>query len=154
MSVVQIQIGQCGNQLGAELLNTIYADSISKTSVPSADRAYAIEALSVFFDESSESRLQARCVQVDMEEKALDRLSLAARSRGTWYYPANNRLTAKCGSGNNWAYGFFVHASEIDNKLEEPIRNQLERCDLLDGLLITMSLAGGTGSGVGTQLLL
>lgn len=34
-----------------------------------------------------------------MEEKALDRLSLAARSRGTWYYPANNRLTAKCGSG-------------------------------------------------------
>ncbi|KER18010.1 hypothetical protein T265_12399 [Opisthorchis viverrini] len=57
-------------------------------------------------------------------------------------------------AGNNWAYGFFVHAHNIVEKLETPVQRQLERCDQLDGLLITMSLAGGTGSGVGTKLLL
>lgn len=78
MSVVQIQIGQCGNQLGAELLNTIYADSISKTSVPSADRAYAIEALSVFFDESSGKLKIKKVSSRDLMERSF-RIQIASK---------------------------------------------------------------------------
>lgn len=55
--------------------------------------------------------------------------------------------------GNNWAYGYFIHGMEFEKKIEDCIRFELEHCDFLDGFLVTMSLAGGTGSGVGTKLL-
>lgn len=55
--------------------------------------------------------------------------------------------------GNNWAYGYFVHGSEFEDHIQRLIQNQLENCDSLDGILVTMSLAGGTGSGVGTKIL-
>lgn len=36
--------------------------------------------------------------------------------------------------------------------LSNLLRLELEKCDLIDGLITTLSLAGGTGSGVGTYL--
>ncbi|TGZ47816.1 hypothetical protein CRM22_011013 [Opisthorchis felineus] len=156
MSVLSVQIGQCGNQLGAELFRTIYDDCFGhKVQLSSSERNFKEDSLSTFFHENvADGGLEARCVQVDMEEKVIARLRRTKRRATGWRYPDKNSYTAKCGSGNNWAYGFFVHAHNIVEKLEAPVQRQLERCDQLDGLLITMSLAGGTGSGVGTKLLL
>lgn len=36
--------------------------------------------------------------------------------------------------------------------VEELVRREVERCDRLSGLMAVMSVAGGTGSGVGTYL--
>ncbi|CAL8080158.1 unnamed protein product [Calicophoron daubneyi] len=155
MSVVSIQIGQCGNQLGAEFLNTVYSDCFDhmNSSTP-IERDYIADSLSTFFVEKSRGALEARCVQIDMEEKVITRLRRSAKRLSKWTYPPGNSFTAKCGSGNNWAYGFFAHARHIKEHVEAPIQRQLEACDCLDGLLVTMSLAGGTGSGVGTKVLL
>lgn len=100
-----------------------------------------------------DTTLEAKCIQVDTEEKVIARLHRTSKLYG-WRYPDDCSHTAKCGSGNNWANGFFIHAPRIRGELESLIQHQLERCDCLDGLLATMSLAGGTGSGVGTSLLL
>ncbi|CAH8495842.1 unnamed protein product [Heterobilharzia americana] len=154
MSIVSLQIGQCGNQIGAKLFGTIYNDCCSKktSSQSRKDSAYIRNSLNTFFSESSKGRLTARCVQVDMEEKVIANVRRNTCAQ-KWSYSPNSTFTAKCGSGNNWAYGYFVHGNEFEDQIQCLIQNQLESCDSLDGFLVTMSLAGGTGSGVGTKML-
>ncbi|KAF6772068.1 hypothetical protein AHF37_09248 [Paragonimus kellicotti] len=156
MSILSLQIGQCGNQLGAEIFKTVYNDCLTQKDYQSNQKNtdYNYDSVSTFFHVCADGSLEAKCVQVDMEEKVITRLRRTTQRTNEWRFPEDNFYTAKCGSGNNWAYGFFVHASNIVEKLDGPFQRQLERCDYLDGLLVSMSLAGGTGSGVGTKLLL
>lgn len=57
------------------------------------------------------------------------------------------------GSGNNWAYGFNYHGDRVSTNILDLLRKQTEKADILDGIMIYQSLAGGTGSGVGSRLL-
>ncbi len=99
-----------------------------------------------------------------MEPKVVQSsMALAAKS-SIWQYDENCSYTKQSGSANNWAYGYFAlilyiqhcryhtHAPSCSDAVMEIIRKEVERCDFLSGFLITMSLAGGTGSGVGTYL--
>ena len=58
----------------------------------------------------------------------------------------------KRGAGNNWADGFYSHGSQAVEPVMEMVRREAEKCDSLAGFLTLMSVAGGTGSGVGTRL--
>ncbi len=55
--------------------------------------------------------------------------------------------------GNNWALGYLLNGPSCLEAVGDMLDRELEKCDMIDGLLTTMSLAGGTGSGVGTYLL-
>ncbi|KAL5970043.1 Tubulin delta chain, partial [Taenia solium] len=56
-------------------------------------------------------------------------------------------------SGNNWALGYLLNGPLCVEAVNDLLMAELEKCDSVDGLITTMSLAGGTGSGVGTYLL-
>jgi len=56
------------------------------------------------------------------------------------------------GSGNNWAYGYNHHGPESKNTLINLLRKQFERNDSTQDVLLWQSLAGGTGSGLGSYL--
>lgn len=47
---------------------------------------------------------------------------------------------------------FCVHGPRHKDAVEELVRREVERCDRLAGLMTMMSVAGGTGSGVGTYI--
>lgn len=47
---------------------------------------------------------------------------------------------------------FCVHGPRHREVVEELVRREVERCDRLAGLMAMMSVAGGTGSGVGTYV--
>lgn len=47
---------------------------------------------------------------------------------------------------------FCVHGPRLRDVVEEMVRREVERCDRLSGLMVIMSVAGGTGSGVGTYV--
>jgi tubulin epsilon len=57
------------------------------------------------------------------------------------------------GSGNNFAHGHYSYGPQYRSKFEEGLRKNAEHCDSLQTFLVTHSLGGGTGSGVGTYLL-
>ncbi|VDL98341.1 unnamed protein product [Schistocephalus solidus] len=153
MSVVSLQIGQCGNQVGGEFFKAITSDIQSFPALKSRLEAEYFETSSdTFFNALEQGEtLEARCVQVDMEEKVIQQMRSDASREGTWRYP-KNYYSAKQGSGNNWAFGFLVHGPACESAVAECLRQELEKCDCVDGILMTMSLAGGTGSGVGTYL--
>lgn len=153
MSVVTVQLGQCGNQIGTQLFSTLHRDATSPATPPT----YRQVALDRFFYREDQGGfrsgdLQARAVLFDMESKVVQHSLTEARRQGKWRFDENSLYAEKCGSGNNWANGYLNHAPSVMDTILERVRRQAERCDHLDGFLILMSVAGGTGSGVGARL--
>ncbi|GBG28338.1 Tubulin beta chain [Hondaea fermentalgiana] len=94
-------------------------------------------------------RRVARAVLVDMEPRVVD--SCVAR-RGLWRYAPGRRLTFEGGSGNNWAQGFVQNGPLVASRCVEMLRREAEAADSLSGFLLMQSVAGGTGSGVGSHV--
>jgi tubulin delta len=96
--------------------------------------------------------LTARAVMVDMEPKVIAQAVEEATRSGTWRYAAGQQFCHKRGAGNNWAMGYKQHGEAAVEQVLEMVASESEKCDRLEGFVIPMSVAGGTGSGVGTRL--
>ena len=80
---ILVQLGQCGNQIGAELTNQLFE---------SGDR-------SQFFTETKSGNHQVRSILVDMEPKVLTEI---VNKKQNYNYNKNNIISSSSGSGNNW----------------------------------------------------
>ncbi|KAJ0022245.1 hypothetical protein NQD34_009735 [Periophthalmus magnuspinnatus] len=147
MSVVTVQLGQCGNQVGLELF-----DVISNDAREAQRRTYGSACYDRFFHQTTNGELEARAVLIDMEPKVINHSMTKAAKSGKWRYGEKSHFSQKQGSGNNWANGFCVHGPRNKEVVEELVRREVERCERLAGLMPIMSVAGGTGSGVGTYV--
>jgi hypothetical protein len=91
MSIVTVQLGQCGNQLGSqffELLN----DDVAEWGHDQRER--------FFRHEAGTDRGLARAVLVDMEPKVVHAcLRKGSRPSSTWAYDSQNVVIQQSGSG-------------------------------------------------------
>lgn len=141
MSTVYLHVGQAGNEVGAALW------SLAAREKPPQQW---------LFDE----RGRARCVLVDTEPKVVRGV---VRALGAERIHPRCALVEQSGRGNNWAMGYHGTDSDkgkashshngIAEAALEALRWQWERCDWCGGLVMTASVGGGTGSGLGSLLL-
>ena len=162
MAVITLQLGQCGNQTGRQLFSTLHEDAVDELQRREASPSgYCEASLARFFDADGARRgksagtsnvPRARAVLVDMESKAVHQTLAEAGKTGCWAYDPSCVYTQKRGSGNNWASGYHVRGPAARDRILEMVQTQAEKCDQLSGFLMLMSVAGGTGSGVGSYL--
>ncbi|XP_022365342.1 tubulin delta chain isoform X2 [Enhydra lutris kenyoni] len=151
MSVVTVQLGQCGNQIGFEVFDALYTDSHCPQGLCSKreNEAYQASCKERFFSEEENGVPSARAILVDMEPKVTNQTLSKAAQSGRWKYGQHSCFCQKQGSGNNWAYGYSVHGPRHEESIMNLIQKEVEKCDSLSGFFIIMSMAGGTGSGLG-----
>ncbi|PRP78227.1 hypothetical protein PROFUN_13865 [Planoprotostelium fungivorum] len=160
--LVTVQVGQCGNQVGKEIYDTLSAEATQ------SDGTYCDLIWNTFFHQDTEegdsevtssdpetktvkrSIHTARAVLVDMEPKVITQVMSEAEKNGVWRYNPLGSFNKSSGSANNWAYGHSTHGPTSKEAVLDLTRREVEACDHFGGFLITLSLAGGTGSGVGT----
>ena len=152
MSIVTVQLGQCGNQIGFEFYDLLSKSAgqtghTSSSSFHSND--YSDLVLERFFDVSKDDKTFARAVMVDMEQKVIGQAFHESQQQSAWSYRKDQQVTRKKGSGNNWAQGYCHHGPKCITDVLDKVSTEVERCDSLGGFLALMSLAGGTGSGLG-----
>ena len=163
MSVVTVQVGQCGNQVGSQFFSKVIDDILtggnSSQCTQSQNENYCEAAYDRFFTEDEhrsklchERTWTAKSVMVDMESKVIEQIKKEAKQSGRWSYPDNQLFCQKRGSGNNWACGFCVNGPKESEAILNMVQTEVEKCDRLDGFLTLLSLAGGTGSGLGAYL--
>ncbi|XP_032354271.1 tubulin delta chain isoform X2 [Camelus ferus] len=154
MSIVTVQLGQCGNQIGFEVFDALFSDSHcpQKFCSKRENEAYQASCKERFFSEEEDGVPVARAVLVDMEPKVINQTLSRAAHSGRWKYGQHSHLCQKQGSGNNWAYGYSVHGPRHEESIMNLIQKEVEKCDSLSGFFIVMSMAGGTGSGLGAFL--
>ncbi|XP_012134825.1 tubulin gamma-1 chain isoform X2 [Megachile rotundata] len=150
--VITLQLGQCGNQIGFEFWKKLCAEhGISPEGIL---EDYAIEGTDrkdVFFYQSDDEHYIPRAVLLDLEPRVIHTIMNSQYSK--LYNPENIFLSKHGGgAGNNWASGY--HQGE---KLQEEIFDILDReadgSDSLEGFVLCHSIAGGTGSGMGSFML-
>ncbi|CAK8681444.1 unnamed protein product [Clavelina lepadiformis] len=153
MACVTVQLGQCGTQLGHHLLSSLHDDAKHSSSIVSsnANEEYTNASLSTFFQEARSGQHEARSVMIDMEAKAVN-CALQGTSGKGWSYPKEGQFCQKSGSGNNWSYGYKVHAPQCREPIMDMVQHEVEKCDHFGGFLVLSSLAGGTGSGLGSYI--
>jgi tubulin beta len=113
--------------------------------------AMRLDKIDVYFKESGELRFVPRAALVDLEPGTLD--VIKANEIGKMFKP-DNFVFGASGAGNNWAKGHYTEGAELIDEVVDVVRREIESCDCPQGFQITHSLGGGTGSGLGTLLLL
>ena len=144
--MITIQIGQCGNQVGAALFDALADEALDET------RAHHRATFERFFrlggGNHTEQAPIARAVLIDMEPKVIQSCLDSPRQ---FRYDAARTFARQSGSANNWAFGYHVHGPASRDAILDRMRREAECADRLTGFLALHSLAGGTGSGVGTR---
>ncbi|XP_018576125.1 tubulin delta chain-like [Anoplophora glabripennis] len=145
MSVISLQFGQCGNQIGNSLYSTITQDINAKNV--SKDSAYCNRIVNKWFSINKHGKWEPRSVLIDTEFKAIQSLEPLP-------YTFKN-VVAKSfgGSANNWACGYTRNGKILVDEVMNVIRTETEKCDFLSSFLNLYSSSGGTGSGVGSFII-
>jgi len=155
--ICHCQVGQCGNQMGNVFWNTMRQEhnlELSgkfKPSKDEKDNASRLDKINVYFKETGQKRFTPRSTLVDLEPGTLD--VIKASPMGTLFKP-DNFVFGASGAGNNWAKGHYTEGAELIDEVMDVIRKEMESCEAPQGLQITHSLGGGTGSGLGTLILI
>jgi len=132
MSSVIVGIGQCGNQINYALWKLL-KPHLGNLNICNGDGKFP-------------------AVNVDTERKVVRKLWNEFGTR----YNKNSLITGVKGCGSNWAVGYYGNKDSHDESLFgrtlEAIRKESERCSSFSGIILIHSLAGGTGSGLGSLL--
>ncbi len=148
--IIFIQVGQCGNRIGEKFWEKIVSEhGIDSTGVYKGNSAAQTKCVESLFRES-DGKFVPRCVLVATEPGTLD--SIKSGSMGK-LFAEDNYVYGQNGSGNNWAKGHYTEGAELLDKVMERISKEVERCESLDGFIISQSLGGGDGAGLGTLIL-
>jgi len=110
-----------------------------------------LDKIDVYYQEAGTMRFVPRACLVDLEPGIMD--VIKASPMGSLFKPDNMCFGAS-GAGNNWAKGHYTEGAELIDEAVDIIRRETEGCDCPQGFQLTQSIGGGTGSGMGTLLLL
>ncbi|XP_012675041.2 tubulin beta chain-like [Clupea harengus] len=149
--IVNIQVGQCGNQIGSKFWEVIIDEhGINPAGYFTGDSSVQLERVNVYFNEPSTNKYVPRSIMVDLEPGTMD--SVRSGHLGNLFSP-DNYIFGQNGAGNNWAKGHYTEGSELVDEIMDRVRKESEGCDWLQGFQFLHSLGGGTGSGLGTLLI-
>lgn len=106
----------------------------------------------VFFYLGDEERYIPRALLLDLEPRVVNKVAHTGAYRRL--FNPENLFVAKegGGAGNNWASGYRQGAEHYETVLDM-IDRESDNSDSLQGFVLTHSIAGGTGSGMGSYLL-
>ena len=132
MSCVFVGVGQCGNQINCALWKLL-EPYLGNLNICNGDGKFP-------------------AVNIDSERKVIKNLWHQFGNR----YIKNNLITGIKGCGSNWAIGYYGNKDSCEDSLlsrtVDAIRREIERCSSFSGMILIHSLAGGTGSGLGSLL--
>ena len=105
----------------------------------------------VFFYQADDEHFIPRSLHLDLEPRVINAI-LSSPYKGL-YNPENFYVSSEGGgAGNNWASG-YDQASKVHDTLMDMIDREADGSDSLEGFVLCHSIAGGTGSGMGSYLL-
>mmetsp|Transcript_36169 Transcript_36169/g.58448 ORF Transcript_36169/g.58448 Transcript_36169/m.58448 type:complete len:445 (+) Transcript_36169:97-1431(+) len=140
MTTIFCAIGQGGNQINEEFWKIAQKENAATKE---------------FCDQNG----KAHCLLVDSEPKVIQ---AALRSPCGAMFRSNNIIYEQSGRGNNWAMGY--HSNAGDTEIDEEstciagrtmlaFRKEIERLDWFQACILSQSLSGGTGSGLGSRIM-
>merc|ERR1711962_323227 len=150
--IITLQVGQCGNQIGMEFWKKLCKEhGISSEGILEGHATEGLDRKDVFFYQADDEHYIPRSVLLDLEPRVIDSIMQSPYAN---LYNTENIYTSKDGggAGNNWGQG-FEQAELLHEELFDIIDREADGSDSLEGFVLCHSIAGGTGSGMGSYML-
>lgn len=150
--IITLQLGQCGNQIGMEFWKQLCAEhGISPEGILEDFATEGTDRKDVFFYQADDEHYIPRAVLLDLEPRVIN--TIMNSPYANLYNPENIYLSKHGGgAGNNWASG-YSQAEKLYEEIFDIIDREADGSDSLEGFVLCHSIAGGTGSGMGSYLL-
>lgn len=150
--IITLQVGQCGNQVGHEFWKQLCKEhGITPEGTPEEFATEGADRKDVFFYQADDHHYVPRAVLIDMEPRVIN--SILGSEYANLYNRENIHLsTGGGGAGNIWAAG-YDYGEKVHEEIMEIIDREADGSDSLEGFQLCHSIAGGTGSGLGSYLL-
>lgn len=167
--IITLQVGQCGNQIGSEFWKQLCLEhGIAKDGLLHDSSASGNDRKDVFFYQADDQHYVPRALMLDLEPRVIN--SIQNSEQRQLYNHENIFLSPQGGgAGNNWASGysqaenfqvqlkrariFFSLTPRIQEDILDMVDREAEGSDSLEGFVLCHSVAGGTGSGMGSFIL-
>ncbi|ODQ66425.1 gamma-tubulin [Nadsonia fulvescens var. elongata DSM 6958] len=121
-------------------------------SLPSVNPLPIVDRKDVFFYQADDTRYVPRAILLDLEPKVIN-ASILQSPYGRMFNPENIYISPEgAGAGNIWPAGYQA-AESIADDLIDMLDREAEGAESLEGFMLVHSIAGGTGSGMGSFLL-
>lgn len=133
------------------LYNNLYEGSILHLTI-------VLKCIKIFFNKyyyniKIAQEYLPRAILVDSDTTSLNSIVGGGRLCGNGFRP-ENVVGGRGGSESNWAkWHYDKDDDKMLSRVLDVIRWETEKCDRLQGFQIVHSLGGGTGSGLGTQIM-
>ncbi|KAI1917514.1 gamma-tubulin [Ophidiomyces ophidiicola] len=150
--IITIQAGQCGNNIGTQFWQQLCLEhginqdgNLEEFATEGGDRK------DVFFYQSDDTRYIPRAILLDLEPRVINAIQTGPYRN---IYNPENFFVGKqgIGAGNNWAAGYAT-GETVHEEVFDMIDREADGSDSLEGFMLLHSIAGGTGSGLGSFLL-
>ena len=150
--IITLQLGQCGNQIGFEFWKKLCCEhGINPEGVLEDFATEGTDRKDVFFYQADDNHYIPRAVLLDLEPRVINSIINSPYAK---LYNSENVYLSKHGggAGNNWASG-FSQGSQLREHVMDIIDREADGSDSLEGFVLCHSIAGGTGSGMGSYML-
>ncbi|KAF2154823.1 tubulin-domain-containing protein [Myriangium duriaei CBS 260.36] len=150
--IITLQAGQCGNSVGSQFWQQLCQEhginqdgNLEDFATEGGDRK------DVFFYQSDDTRYIPRAILLDLEPRVIHGIQTGPYKN---IYNPENMFVYKqgTGAGNNWAAGYSL-GEQVQDEVLDMIDREADGSDSLEGFMLLHSIAGGTGSGLGSFLL-
>ncbi|ORX89569.1 tubulin-domain-containing protein [Basidiobolus meristosporus CBS 931.73] len=150
--IITLQAGQCGNQIGVEFWSQLCAEhGINKDGILEDFAVEGVDRKDVFFYQADDDHYIPRAILVDLEPRVIN--NITSSEYANLYNPENIFVSKDGGgAGNNWAHG-YGQGDKIYEEVFDMLDREAEGSESLEGFMLLHSIAGGTGSGLGSFLL-
>lgn len=145
--VIMIHVGQAGLQVGADYWKLLCEEhgidhqGNVKEKLGNPD---------VFFMRASGGKLVPRAVLVDLEPKTLREKTEIELPK---FFDPKNIISGKYGGANNFAKGYLGEGRDMVDSVMDAVRKEVDKTNSLQGFIMTHSIGGGTGAGLGALIL-
>ncbi|CAF9942620.1 gamma-tubulin [Imshaugia aleurites] len=150
--IITIQAGQCGNSIGSQFWQQLCLEhGISQDGNLEDFATEGGDRKDVFFYQSDDTRYIPRAILLDLEPRVIHGIQNGPYKN---IYNPENFFVGSQGSGaaNNWAAGYAA-GDTVQEEVFDMIDREADGSDSLEGFMLLHSIAGGTGSGLGSYIL-
>ena len=150
--ILSIHVGQCGNQIADRFWRLVLREhGLTESGTPKAGANVAANAnMEVFFHKVREGKYIPRAVLIDLEPGVIARIEGGDMAQ---LFDESSIVRKIPGAANNWARGYNVEGERIIDQIMNVIDAAVEKTKSLQGFLLTNSIGGGSGSGLGSLIL-
>ncbi|KAI8083004.1 tubulin gamma chain [Halteromyces radiatus] len=150
--IITLQAGQCGNQIGSEFWRQICAEhGISSDGTLEDFATEGGDRKDVFFYQADDEHYIPRALLLDLEPRVIN--TIRESPFANLYNPENMFVADEGGgAGNIWSYG-YSQGERVYEDIIDMVDREADGSDSLEGFMLLHSIAGGTGSGLGSFLL-